>query len=151
MVPSAIYFFNLFLLSCKRVSKTVGLLRKFQNVLPRTSKLFIRSHFDHGDIIRGQAYNFDFHQKLEWFQYNASLAITGTIKETFKENSTWNCTLNHINCVKSVRIRSYSGPHFPAFWLNLERYEVSLCIQSECGKMGTRITPNMHTFYAVFN
>ena len=26
---------------------------------------------------------------------------------------------------------------------------VSLCIRSECGKMRTRITPNMDTFYAV--
>ena len=25
------------------------------------------------------------------------------------------------HCVKSVRIRSYSGPHFPAFGLNTER------------------------------
>ena len=27
---------------------------------------------------------------------------------------------------------------------------VSLCMQSECGKMRTRITPNTDTFYAVF-
>ena len=27
-------------------------------------------------------------------------------------------------CVKSVRIGSYSGPHFPAFGLNTERYSV---------------------------
>ena len=30
--------------------------------------------------------------------------------------------------VKSVRIRSYTGPHFPAFGLNTERYSVSLRI-----------------------
>ena len=52
-------------------------------------------------------------------------------------------------CVKSVRIRSYSGPHFFAFGLNTERYSVSLRIQSECGKMWTRITPNVDAFYAV--
>ena len=52
-------------------------------------------------------------------------------------------------CVKSVRIRSYSGPHFPAFGLNTERYSLSLRIQSECEKMRTKITPNTHTFYAV--
>ena len=51
--------------------------------------------------------------------------------------------------VKSVRIWSYSGPHFPAFGLNTERYEVSLPIQSKCEKMRTGITPNMGTFYAV--
>ena len=51
--------------------------------------------------------------------------------------------------MKSVRIRSYSGPHFPVFGLNVERYSVSLRIQSECGKMQARITPNMSTFYVV--
>ena len=54
-----------------------------------------------------------------------------------------------MHCVKSVRIRSYSGPHFPAFGLNTERYSVSLRIQSECRKTRTRITPNTDTFYAV--
>ena len=52
--------------------------------------------------------------------------------------------------VKSVRIRSYSDPHFPAFALNTDRYGVSLRIQSECGKMWTRITPNKNIFYTVF-
>ena len=33
-----------------------------------------------------------------------------------------------LHCVKCVRIRSYSGPHFPAFRLNTERYSVSLRI-----------------------
>ena len=58
---------------------------------------------------------------------------------------------NHIHCVKSVRIRSYSGPHFPAFKLNMERYSVSLRIQFECGKIRTRITPNTDTFHAVIS
>ena len=53
--------------------------------------------------------------------------------------------------MKSVRIRSYSGPYFPAFGLNTERYSVSLHIQSKCGKIRTRITPNTDTFYAVIN
>ena len=52
--------------------------------------------------------------------------------------------------VKRVRIRSYSGPHFPTFVLNTERYGVSVRIQSECGKMRTRTAPNMDTFHAVF-
>ena len=46
------------------------------------------------------------------------------------------------HCLKSVRIRGYSGPHFPAFGLNTDRYGISFRIQSECGKMRTRITPN---------
>ena len=50
---------------------------------------------------------------------------------------------------KSVRIRSYSSPHFPAFGLNTERYEVSLRIQSEWWKMPARTTPNTDTFRTV--
>ena len=32
----------------------------------------------------------------------------------------------------------FSGPYFPTFGLNTERYQVSLHIQSECGKIRTR-------------
>ena len=32
----------------------------------------------------------------------------------------------------------FSGPYFPTFGLNMERYGVSLCIQSECGKIQAR-------------
>ena len=51
--------------------------------------------------------------------------------------------------MKSVLIRSYSGPHFPAFGLNAEKYGVCLRIQSECGKKRTKITPNTDDFYGV--
>ena len=51
--------------------------------------------------------------------------------------------------VKSVRIRSYSVPYFPAFGMHTKRYGVYLSIQSECGKIRTRITPNTDTFHAV--
>ena len=57
--------------------------------------------------------------------------------------------INVNNGVKIVPLRSYSGPYFPTFGLNTERYGVSLCILSECGKIRTRITPNMNTFHAV--
>ena len=33
------------------------------------------------------------------------------------------------HCVKSVRIQSYSGPHFPAFGLDAERYGVSTLLK----------------------
>ena len=54
--------------------------------------------------------------------------------------------LYNIHCVKVVRIRSYSGPYFPAFGKYLG---VPCRIQSECGTIRTRITPNTDTFYAV--
>ena len=73
-----------------KINKTIGLLRKFQNFLPRKSLLtickpFIRPHLDYSDIIYGQTYNTSFHQKLEALQYNAALAIAGAIPGTSKE------------------------------------------------------------------
>ena len=72
------------------ISKTIGLLRKLHNFLPRAAlitmyRAFIRPHLDYGDILYDQAYNMSFHQKLESIQYNACLAITGTIRGTSKE------------------------------------------------------------------
>ena len=53
--------------------------------------------------------------------------------------------------MKTVRVRSYSSPHFSAFGLNTERYGVSFSIQSERGKIRTGITPNTDTFHAVYS
>ena len=50
-------------------------------------------------------------------------------KATFKKKTHY---------VKSVQIRSFFGPYFPAFELNTDRYEVSLRIQSKCETMRTR-------------
>ena len=73
-----------------KVNKTIGLLRKLQDTLPRTSlittfKSFIRPHFDYGDIIYDRAYNTSFHQNIESIQYNAALAITGAVRGTSRE------------------------------------------------------------------
>ena len=48
-------------------------------------KAFIRSCIDHRDIIFDQTYNDSFHKKMESIQYNAALAIAGTIRRTFRE------------------------------------------------------------------
>ena len=74
----------------RKVSKTTGLSRKFQQMLPRSSlltiyKTFIRSQSDYADIIYDQAYNSAFHDKLESIHYNACLTITGTIRGTSTE------------------------------------------------------------------
>ena len=58
----------------------------------------------------------------------------------------WNTFSEH-HYVKNVCIRSFCGPYFPAFRLNTERYSVSLRIQSECGEIRTRKTPNSDTFH----
>ena len=88
------------------------------------------------------------------FNSELSESVMSTFFETFHVHSLVTCPTSFKNpkavpCVKSVRIRSYSGPHFSAFGLNTERYSVSPRIQSECEKMRSRITPNTDTFYAV--
>ena len=74
----------------KKVNKTVSLLRKFQNILPRSAlltiyKCFVRSHLDYGDIIYDQAFNNSFRQNIESLQYNAALTITVAIRGTSRE------------------------------------------------------------------
>ena len=45
--------------------------------------------------------------------------------------------INH--CMKSVRIRSYSGPHFPVFGLNMETVEYLPVLSPNAGKYGPHI------------
>ena len=73
-----------------KTNKTLYLLRKLQNLLPRPAlialyKWFIRPYRENGAIIYEQAFNSSFHEKLESIQYNASLAITGAIRGTSRE------------------------------------------------------------------
>ena len=55
----------------------MGLIRKLQNLLPRTALItlftalitaFVRPHFDYGDTLYDQAHNASFHQKFESLQ-----------------------------------------------------------------------------------
>ena len=75
-----------------------------------------------------------------WFLLNKTFGFSDVFREDGSKG-------NH--CVKSICIRSYSGPHLPAFGLNTERYRVSICVHSERGKIRTRITSNTDTFYSV--
>ena len=72
-----------------KINKTIGLLRKLQNILPRPAlrtiyECFIRLHLGYGDIIYDLP-NLSFHQKLESIQYNAALALTGAIRGSSRE------------------------------------------------------------------
>ena len=73
-----------------RVNKSIGLLRTFQPVLPRSSfftiyKAFIRNHFDYADVIHDQSYKSSFHKKLESIRNNATLAPTGAVRGSSSE------------------------------------------------------------------
>ena len=80
-------------------------------------------------------------QLLSFLKHKQATRLTAPVSDV----------INGEQCVKSLRIQSYSGPHFPTLRLNKKRYGVSLCIQSEYGKMRIIITPNTDTFYAVEN
>ena len=74
-----------------KVNKTMGLLRKLQNTLPRPSlltihKSFIRPHLDYGDIISYKHIMHLFNKKVESIQYNTATVITGAIRGTSKWN-----------------------------------------------------------------
>ena len=74
----------------QKISKTMGLLRTFKPILPRSSlltiyKIIIRSQLDFADVIYDQAYYTSFHEKLEPLQYNACLSMTGAIRGTSSE------------------------------------------------------------------
>ena len=49
-----------------KTNKTIGLLRKLSNLLPRQAlitiyKAFVRPHLDYGDVLYGQAFDNSFH------------------------------------------------------------------------------------------
>ena len=65
-----------------KTSKSIDLICKLRNFLPRLSllqiyKSFVRPHLDYGDIIYDKAFIGSFQKKLEIIQYTAALAITG--------------------------------------------------------------------------
>ena len=73
-----------------KTNKTIGLLKKLSNLLPRQAlvtiyKAFIRPHLDYGDVLYDQAFNNSFLAEMESIQYIACLAITGAIRGTSRE------------------------------------------------------------------
>ena len=73
-----------------KTNKTIGLLRKLANLLPRQAlvtiyKAFVRPYLDYGDVLYDQAFNNSFLGKMESIEYNACLAITGAIRGTSRE------------------------------------------------------------------
>ena len=72
------------------VNKLTSALRKIYHYMPRDSlvpiyKSFIRPNLDYTDVIFEKPSNATFSKGIEPAQYNATLAITGTIRGTSKE------------------------------------------------------------------
>ena len=91
-----------------KISKTVGLLRKFRGILPRTSlitiyKSFARPHLDYGNRIYDQIFI-----RIESIQNNASIAITGAIRSTFFEKLYQELGLESLQSRRLLRNFAYS-------------------------------------------
>ena len=66
------------------------MIRKLQPIIPTAAlltiyKSFLRPHLDYGFVIYDCAFNKSFQNKLESFQYDAALAITGAIRGSSRE------------------------------------------------------------------
>ena len=73
-----------------KAMKGIGLIKILYHYLPRKSLLtiyrsYVRSHLDYCDVIYDQPHNATFSRNIESVQYNAALAITGTIKGTSRD------------------------------------------------------------------
>ena len=115
-----------------KINKTVGLLRKFQNFLPRKwlCKSIIRPHPDYGDIIYDHILImvtlftvFYSHQRLEPLQYNVALAITGAICGTSKEELYHELDLKSLQNKRWYRKLSFLykviANQFPSYFVNV--------------------------------
>ena len=68
---------------CK-ANKSIDIIRKFSNTLPRTSpltiyKYLVRPHFDYCDMMYDQLKK-SFCNNIERVQYNAALAVIVTVR-----------------------------------------------------------------------
>ena len=105
-------------------NKTIGLLQKLSNSLPRQTlitiyKAFVRPHLDYGDILYDQAFNDSFHAVMESIQYNTCLAITGAIRGMSKEKIYQELDLEPLQLQKTLSlIKNFKNEH-PKYLLNL--------------------------------
>ena len=70
------------------VNKTIAMLQTLQKIWPRLQLMtiniaFVRQNLDYGDVSYAKGYKGTFHQKFEYIQSNAYLALSGTIKRIF--------------------------------------------------------------------
>ena len=127
-----------------KVNKTIGLLRKLHNTLPRLPllticKSFIRPHIDYGDIIYDQEYIVSFHQKLKSIQYKSALALTGAIRRISAEKLCNELGLETLQKTRWYRklccFYKVDISHYPKYILNIIPVTVS--------KYNTRNTNNI--------
>ena len=109
-----------------KVNKPIGLLRKFQLVLPRSSlftiyKTFIRSPFNYADVGCNQSYKSSFHEKLESIQYNAALTVAGAKRGSSSEKLYQKLGLKALQIGRQVKktLRQFFKNKSPRYLFNI--------------------------------
>ena len=111
-LDSKLSFFDHINEKIKKATKGVFVIRKMNLLLPRSSlltmyKSFVRPHLDYGDVIYDQPNNSRLSDKIESVQYNAALAITGSIRETSKKKLYQELGLESLKDRRWLRRMSY--------------------------------------------
>ena len=132
----------------KRVAKTIKLLRKLQNLLPRKSlitvyKSFMRPNLDYRDIIYDQVYNPSFYRKLDSIQYNDVLAITSAIRGTSAKK------LYLELCFESLQQRPWHR-NFDIF-IKCLRNSLKLSFQTDTQAERKACNKELKSHYSVYN
>ena len=144
MYLSQIPFLALFLRDFRGVFETPRSSRQEvfckKGILENLLKIHRKTTAEFSFLVKLLASAFNFIKKRLWYRY-LPMNFAKFLRTPLLQNI-W-------QCVESVRIQSYSGPHFPHsdwMWRDRSISPFSLHIQSECG---TRKTPNTDTFYTV--
>ena len=96
----------------KKATEGVNAIRKMNLLLPRSSlltiyKSLVRPYLDYGDVIYDQRNNSHLSDKIKTVQYNAALAITGSIRGTSKEKLYQEFELQSLKDRRWLRQMSY--------------------------------------------
>ena len=115
-----------FLAGC--INKTYNLLFIFKFVTDKTLKMICL-----GQITSISTYRYHVNKKLHFASYDFTRWVGKGL-----------CCIGWFaaHCIKSIRIRSYSGPHIPHIFTHSDLIQ-------NAEKIRTRITPNIDTFYPV--
>ena len=134
------------------MKRVIGRIKKFR--LLRTILLLPEADlFDEIKVIVRGLVNMN--NSVVYFWININFFWVFTTFQSLNRDRLLKCLIRWLwgfTAWKVSKYRVFSGPYFPAFGLNTERYRAyfaSLRIQSKCRKIRTRKTTHLDNFHAV--
>ena len=104
--------------------------------------------------IEWNTYRFSVWQNLlRYFMPTKIFLFSTTVFKAKNDGESVSSHFRSLHCVRRVRIRSFSGPHFSRIFPHSDwiRSPYSVRMRENLGKMRTRLTPNMDSLYAVLS